>query len=317
MSFTRMDHVGILVDDLEVGRHVYVDGWGLAVNEHRSAWPEGRPGTFDNVTSIEIPIGEMYIEVSKPNDPSTPAGQFVAQRPGMYYISLASDNIAGDVAALQAKGVKLDGDWDGSSPIMLDPASTLGVRFQITPEDNYFVHPFYKGDGTFQGMAHIGLAARAADEVRHFFHDIMGLHEDSSAERGETPPTDRDPNRAAGDPVHLLEYPIGGSVIEISIPTTADSGTARLVAQRATQGATFHHICPFAKDVHRSVDSGIAAGLQQIGTIPTREEAAGRTFVAWFHPRTCAGVLTEIWARTPGGEHAQHTHGTHPGPEND
>lgn len=315
MAITKIDHVGILVNDFEVGRHAFGDGWGLAVNEHRSPLPDGRPGTFDNVTSIEMPIGEMYIEFSKPNDPSSPAGQFVEQRrSGMYYISLASDNIAADVAALQEKGIKTDGDWDGNGPAMLDPDTTLGVRFSITAEENYYVHPFYKGNGTFQGMAHVGLAARNAVEVRNLFENQFGLREDKTMERGQDGPApDRDLSRAAGDPVHLLEYPIGGSVIEISIPTTTESGTARLVAQRATQGATFHHICPFAFDTHKAVEDGKAAGLQQIGSIPPREETTRAT--AWFHPRTCAGTLIEIWNRPAGGAH--HVHGTHPGPEND
>ena len=316
MGFTRIDHVGILVDDLEVGRHVYCDGWGLDVDEHRSPWPNGRPGTFDDVTSIEIPIGEMYIEISKPNDSDSPAGQFVANRPGMYYVSLASDNFDDDVNVLEAKGMVIERRSGDGNSVMLDPGSTLGVRFQIVREDNYYAHPYYKGDGTLQGMAHIGLAARSADEIRHLFVDLLGFNEDSSQERGQDGPgEDRDRGRAASDPVHLIEFPIGGSVIEISIPTTDDSGTAKLVAQRATQGATFHHICPFAKDVHRSIETGVAAGLQQIGSIPDKGQA--ETFVAWFHPRTCAGVLTEIWNRTPGGEHAQHTHGMHPGPDND
>ncbi len=314
MGFTKINHVGILVADLEAGARVYTDGWGLDVDEHRSPLPQGRPGTFDNVTSIEIPIGEMYLEVSRPNDPSTPAGQSVARRPGMYYVSIASDDIEGDVKALQAKGVKIEGNWDGKGPVMLDPETTLGVRFQITPEDNYFAHPYYKGDGTLQGMAHIGLAARDIDEIRRFLGGVMGLREDTSRENSQTPPRDRDRTRAASDPVRLIEFPIGGTVIEISIPTTDDSGTARLVAQRATLGAVFHHICPFAKNVHLAIESGVAAGLEQLGSVVPREE--NPRVVAWFHPRTCNGVLTEIWNRPPGGQHI-HSHGMHPGPDHD
>lgn len=315
MSITRIDHVGILAGELEDGRHVFGDGWGLSVDEHRSPWPEGRSGTFDDVTSIEMPIGEMYIEISKPNDPNSPAGKFVEERrAGLYYISFASNDIKTDVAALQTKGVKLDGAWDGTSPVMLDPDSTLGIRIQITPEEHYFAHPFYKGNGLLQGMAHIGLAARNAEEVRGLWGDIFGFREDKTMERGQDGPSeDRDLSRAASDPVHLLEYPVGGSVIEISIPTTPDSGTAKLVAQRAAQGATFHHICPFAFDTHQAVDDGKAAGLQQIGSIPPREET--KQVVAWFHPRTCVGTLIEIWNRPAGGAH--HEHGTHPGPGND
>lgn len=311
MAFTKVHHVGMLVDDLEVGRHVFCDGFGLAVDEHRTPWPGGRPGDFDGVTTIEVPIGEMYLEISKPNDTTSGAAQFVAERrAGMYYVSLASNDIAADVARLTQRGVKIEGRWNGKGPVFLDPTTCLGLRLQITPDENYYVHPYYKGDGTFTGMAHIGIAARSAAEMRKFWGETLGLHEDKSMERGLEPPDPTRPPRPADDPVHLIEYPIGGTVIEISIPTSETSGTARLVAQRATLGATYHHICPYAPDVHRAVENGKAAGLQQIGSIPPREQTTRAT--AWFHPRTCAGALMEIWNRTPGGEHMDYFRQTRP-----
>ena len=99
---------------------------------------------------------------------------------------------------------------------------------------------------------------------------------------------------------------MGGTVIEISHPTTTDSGTARLVEQRAPLGAVYHHTCPFAPDVRHFVEQAVAAGLQQIGTLPPRDQ--GPAGVGWFHPRTCLGMLLEVWARPPG---AGHYHG-HP-----
>jgi catechol 2,3-dioxygenase-like lactoylglutathione lyase family enzyme len=314
MAFTKVDHVGILVPDLAIAQKVFVEGMGLAIDEHRTP-ATGHEGDFDGVTSVDIPIGEMYVEVSKPNDPDTPAGKFVAERMGMYYISLASTDMERDIAMLRRKGVKTEGRRRPGKPIFLDPATTLGLRIQITPEENYYVHPYYKGEGLITGMAHVGLAARNAEEVRHLWTDVFGLREDKTMERGQGGPRPEQlqPGRAAGDPVHLLEYPIGGSVIEISIPTTQDSGTARLVQQRATLGAVYHHICPFAPNVHALMDRAKAAGMQQIGSIPPREVTTRAT--AWLHPRTAAGTLMEIWNRTPGGEHVPHKHGTHPGPE--
>lgn len=307
MAFTRVGHVAILVDDLEVGRHVFCDGWGLAVDEHRSAWPTGRPGTYEGVTSIEIPIGEMYLEISRPNDPESAAARFVAERgAGMYHIAIASDDFEGDVQALQDRGVKLDGPADASGAVMLDPETTLGLRIKVVPEEHYYVHPHYRGDGMFTGMGHIGIAARSAAEVRALFRDAFGLHEDTTAERGGEPPEDFDPSQPASDPVHLIEFPLGGTVIEISIPTALGTGTARLVASRAPLGAVYHHICPYAPDVYRAAKMGVEAGLQLIGELPTDEASQRAMQVAWFHPRTCVGTLIEIWDRAPGGEH------THP-----
>ncbi len=272
------------------------------MDEHRSPWPEGRAGDFKGVRSVEVPIGEMHLEIGVPVDPANPAGQLLAERRGgMYYVSLASDNIAADVTMLTSKGIKIEGPWDGRGPVFLDPATCLGLRFQITPEDDYYVHPYFKGDGTLTGMAHIGIAARSADEIRKLLGETFGLYEDHGNEQRLEAPPARASNEPASDPVQILEFPLGGSAIEISIPLDEVSGTARLVAQRATLGAVYHHICPFALDVHRAVEGAKAAGLEQIGSIPPREESIQAT--AWFHPRSCAGTLVEIWNRPPGPNH--------------
>ena len=300
MAFKRIHHVGMVTSDLDVARNLFCNGFGLSVDEHRTPWPEGREGS---VTRVEFPIGEMYYEVTRPNDSHSTAAQFLSDtngRGGIHYISIASNDAQADVQTLLGRGLRLKSDWDGTGPVFLDPASSQGLEIQIMPDDHYYVHPYYRGKGLVTGMAHVGLAARSAEEVREFWGGVFGFEEDKSMERGLDRSADRAP-RPAGDPVHLVEFPLGGSVIEVSIPTTEDSGTARLVAQRATQGAVYHHTCPHAPDVHSFTDEALAAGIQQIGSIPAREERA--RVVAWFHPRTCLGMLVEVWNRPPGDYH--------------
>ncbi len=302
MALTRIHHIGMVTGDLETAKHLFCDGFGLSVDEHRTPWPQGRSGQCDAITTIEFPIGEMYYEVSRPKDAESRAARFLnstSGRGGIHYISIASDDITSDVQGLLDRGLKLQGDWDGESPVFLDPATCQGLELQITPDDHYYVHPHYKGKGLVTGMAHVGIAARSAEEVRRFWGEVFGLGEDKSMERG----LDRAARapRPAGDPVHLVEFPLGGSVIEVSIPTTDDSGTARIVAQRAPMGAVYHHTCPFTPDVHAFTEVAIAAGIQQIGAIPPREERS--RVVAWFHPRSCLGMLVEVWNRPPGDAH--------------
>ena len=303
MALTRIHHVGMVTVELENARKLFCDGFGLAVDEHRTPWPQGRAGNGNALSVVEFPIGEMYYEVTAPNDSESSAAKFLdasGGRGGIHYISIASSDIGKDVQAMMDKGIKLQGDWHGEGPVFLDPATCLGLEIQITNNDDYFVHPFYRGKGLVMGMAHVGLAARSAQEIRDFWGGIMGLGEDKTMERG----LDRDPAsapRPAGDPVHLLEFPLGGSVVEVSVPTTEDSGTARLVAQRATQGAVYHHTCPYTPDVHAFTEGVVAAGIQQIGSIPPKEER--ERVVAWFHPRSCLGMLVEAWNRPAGGDH--------------
>ena len=312
MTITRVHHVGLVNGDLEHSRHILVNGFGLSVDEHRTPYPAGKLG-YDNTTILEFPIGDMYYEVAKPNDSVSDSAQFLdstKERGGIYYLSLASNDIANDIHEILRRGGKLSGEWDGNSPVFLDPNTSLGLKIQIAPEDNYFVHPYYKGNGICTGMAHIGIAARDPNESKSFWGDILGLREDK-AMRSDSKDWDErieedgrvtsESREAADDPVYVLEYPLGSTVIEISHPTTNDSGTARLVASRAPLGSVFHHTAPFTRNVHRFVDQAIKAGMEQIGTIPP--EGSSETIVGWFHPRACLGMLLEPWNRPPGKEH--------------
>ncbi|MBI4339774.1 MAG: VOC family protein [Chloroflexi bacterium] len=300
MAFTRIHHVGIIAPDIQEAQKVFGQGFGLGVDRRRSPLPDGRKGSFDNVTTLEFPVAELYLEVSKPNDATGEAGRFLAERAagGIHHLCLASDDLANDVRLLQQKGIRLRADvgsWDGRSPAFLDPATTLGLQLEAAASEEYYPHPAYRGDGLIAGMAHIGIAARSYEEVYKLWADTFELPQNYARDRGG--PRRQEPGRSLGpdDPVWLKEFPVGGCVLEISIPADTESGTARFVAQRATQGAAFHHIGPYAHDVHALVAKAKAAGIQQIGAIPEPGQAIN--YVAWFHPRSCLGTLVEVWNR--------------------
>jgi catechol 2,3-dioxygenase-like lactoylglutathione lyase family enzyme len=314
MAFTRVHHVGLVTDDLERARQVLCVGFGLAIDEHRTPWPDGRRRTGDGATVLEVPIGELYYEVAKPDDDDSESAHFLAAtngRGGIQYIALASDDLTADLERLAQHGVQPLGQADADGAVALDPTTCLGLDVRLVVEDHYYVHPAYRGNGTATGMAHIGIAARSAREVRRLWGDVFGLREDPASERGlhrDAEPASRAQARGAAiDPVHLLEFPIGGTVIEVSIPTSPDSGTARLVAQRAPLGAVYHHTCPYTPDVYRFIDQAVAAGLQPIGELPP--PGARELVVGWLHPRSCLGMLIEVWNRPPGPGHYQpHQH---------
>ena len=177
MAITRVHHVGLVTGDLEYAQKVFVEGFGLSVDEHRTPLPQGKTG-YDGTSILEFPIGEMYYEIAKPNDSDSNAAQFLTGsngRGGMYYLSLASDDITGDIQRITSNGGKLLGDWDGKSSVCLDPSTSLGLRIEITPDDPYYVHPYYKGNGTCMGMAHIGIAGRDPEESRGFWGGMLGV----------------------------------------------------------------------------------------------------------------------------------------------
>src|SRR5579883_1924608 len=140
MSFTRVHHVGLVSGDLDQARHVLCDGFGLAVDEHRTPGPEGRRRESDGAAVLEFPIGEMYYEVAWPRSSANQgdAARLLTEsggRGGMHYIALASDNLAADLSALRSRGVAVRAERDGAS--FLDPEACLGLQIAIVPEDHY------------------------------------------------------------------------------------------------------------------------------------------------------------------------------------
>ena len=52
MTVTRVHHIGLVTDDLQRARHVLCDGFGLAVDTHRTPWPDGRRRASDGATVL-------------------------------------------------------------------------------------------------------------------------------------------------------------------------------------------------------------------------------------------------------------------------
>ena len=142
--------------------------------------------------------------------------------------------------------------------------------------------------GNFTHLHHVGVVCSTAEEALHLFRDVYGLKLDEA----RTPlPNGR---HVDSDNVDILEFPIGESIVEVSIPTDDVSGTARFLARR---GSGIHHICFYSQDMDADVKRLNAAGLQQLGELePARP---GESRITFFHPRSNMGVLVELWQDVP------------------
>jgi methylmalonyl-CoA epimerase len=98
---SRIDHIGIAVEDLEAALHPYVRGLGLEV-AHVEEVPTER------VRVAMLPVGESKIELLQPTDPDSPIARHLERRgPGIHHIALAVDDIAASLQSLKAAGVRL------------------------------------------------------------------------------------------------------------------------------------------------------------------------------------------------------------------
>jgi catechol 2,3-dioxygenase-like lactoylglutathione lyase family enzyme len=117
MTIRRMDHVGVVVDDLEAATAFFVE---LGLKLQGSGQLEGASvdrvvgleGVRSEVAMLETPDGHGRVELAKFHAPPGPDGdrEAPANAPGIRHLTFAVDDVDTVVAALQARGAELVGE---------------------------------------------------------------------------------------------------------------------------------------------------------------------------------------------------------------
>ena len=117
MTVQRMDHVGIVVDDLAAATAFFVE-LGLELQGEGSVegdWVDrivGLEGVRSELAMMETPDGHGRVELAKFHSPSGPGGNrhAPANTPGIRHVAFAVDDIDAVVASLRARGAVLVGE---------------------------------------------------------------------------------------------------------------------------------------------------------------------------------------------------------------
>jgi catechol 2,3-dioxygenase-like lactoylglutathione lyase family enzyme len=117
MAVQRMDHVGIVVDDLTAATEFFVE-LGLVLEGEapvEGRWVDlivGLEGVRADIVMMQTPDGNVRIELTKFHSPSHQGGNALtaANAPGIRHVSFAVDDIDAVVARLRARGVELVGE---------------------------------------------------------------------------------------------------------------------------------------------------------------------------------------------------------------
>ncbi len=120
MTIQRMDHVGIVVDDLAAATAFFVE-LGLELQGEarvEGGWVDrvvGLDGVQAEIAMMQTPDGQGRIELAKFHAPAGPGGDrhAPANAPGIRHVTFAVDDIDAVLARLQAGGVELVGELEG------------------------------------------------------------------------------------------------------------------------------------------------------------------------------------------------------------
>jgi catechol 2,3-dioxygenase-like lactoylglutathione lyase family enzyme len=147
MTIQRMEHVGIVVDDLEAATAFFVE-LGLELQGDGSVeggWVDrivGLEGLQVEFAMMEAPDGHGRLELVKFHAPSGPGGDghAPANAPGIRHLAFAVDDIDAVVASLRARGAELVGEIErygdiyrlcyirGPEGIIVELAEQIGGR---------------------------------------------------------------------------------------------------------------------------------------------------------------------------------------------
>ena len=123
---------------------------------------------------------------------------------------------------------------------------------------------------------HIGIAVHSIAAARVLYEQALGL----SCERIE---------EVASQKVRTAFFTLGETHIELLEPMDDSSPIAKFLKKR---GEGIHHIAYQSDDLRQQLDKARAAGCTLINEQPV--PGAGGKQIAFLHPKSTNGVLTEI-----------------------
>jgi len=129
-KITKINHIAILVSDLESPLNFWRDALGLELTQVEEIPSEQARIAF-------LPTGDSEIELVQPTTDDSGLARYLEKRgPGMHHICLEVDDIDGMLAQLKEKGIQLINEEakvgsDGRRYAFVHPKSTSGVMVEL------------------------------------------------------------------------------------------------------------------------------------------------------------------------------------------
>jgi methylmalonyl-CoA/ethylmalonyl-CoA epimerase len=133
-----------------------------------------------------------------------------------------------------------------------------------------------------QRLDHLGIAVRSLEESIPYYEKALGLRCESTEE-------------VPSQKVRTAFFHVGEVHLELLEPTSPDSPIAKFLEKNPHGG--IHHVAFATDNMEAQLEQARGAGCQLIHEKPF-EGAAGK-LVAFLHPKSTQGVLTEFCAPVP------------------
>ena len=125
-----INHVAVVVDDMEKSLSFWRDALGIELHELRDVPAESSQVAF-------LPVAGAELELVKPTSDDSGIAKYLAKRgPGMHHICLEVDDIEGMLSQLRNRNIRLINEEpriaaDGKKYAFIHPQSTGGVLVEL------------------------------------------------------------------------------------------------------------------------------------------------------------------------------------------
>jgi methylmalonyl-CoA/ethylmalonyl-CoA epimerase len=129
-TIKRIDHIAIVIDDIETALDFWRDALGLSVSHIADVPTEHSQIVF-------LPLGSSEIELVKPTTDDSGLARYLDKRgPGMHHICLEVDDIEAMMSQLKSKGIQLIQETPsvglgGRKYAFIHPKSSSGVLVEL------------------------------------------------------------------------------------------------------------------------------------------------------------------------------------------
>ena len=131
MTVKKIDHIAIVVNDIEQALTVYRDVLGLSLQHIVE-----EPAEQVRVAYLPTPEGQDEIELIQPTTDDSGVAKFLAKRgEGLHHVCVEVDQIEATVAEMAARGLEVLGqvrtNQRGDRYIFVHPKSAHGVLLEL------------------------------------------------------------------------------------------------------------------------------------------------------------------------------------------
>ena len=137
--FSRIDHIGIAVADLDAAIALHEQTYGMRVAHRETVEEQG-------VEAVLLDVGENHVELLSPLGEDTPVGKFLAKKgPGIHHVAYQVEDIDATLAGLSGAGLRLiDAEprigIRGSRVAFLHPSASGGVLTELVQPAEVHIH---------------------------------------------------------------------------------------------------------------------------------------------------------------------------------